>query len=104
VLRDIPKPLAELHIPKEGEVKVASCNPAIIPQTPVTPVSAEALGSLQDLIIKQDAYTLNKTSKQSLKQHLQKFAKATRVSFAKVVLKDEQIQFLMTINNKAKVR
>jgi hypothetical protein len=70
----------------------------------VTPVSAEALGSLQDLILKQDAHALDETSKQSLKRHLQRFAKATRASFAKLVLQEDQIQFLTTINNEAKVR
>ena len=104
VLRDMPNPPAELTIPKGHEVRVASCKQDIIPQTPVTPVSAEALGSLQDLILKQDAYTLDGTSKQSLKRHLQKFAKATRASFAKLVLQEDQIQFLTTINNEAKVR
>lgn len=43
-------------------------------------------------------------SKQNLKRHLQKFAKATRASFAKLVLQEDQIQFLTTINNEAKVR
>jgi hypothetical protein len=46
VLKDMPKPPAELTIPKAHEVRVASCKQDIIPQTPVTPVSAEALGSL----------------------------------------------------------
>ena len=109
VLRDMPKPPAELTIPKVDEVRVASvkvaaCPQDAIPQTPVTPVSAEALGSLQDLILKQDAHALDETSKQNLKRHLQKFAKATRASFAKVVIQEDQIQFLTTINNEAKVR
>ena len=66
VLRGISKPPAELTIPKADEVKVGPRPQDKILQTPVTLVSAEALISLQNLIIKQDAYTLNKTSKQSL--------------------------------------
>jgi hypothetical protein len=104
VLRDMLKPPTKLNIPKVEEVRVAPCPQDTVPQTPVTPVSAEALESLQDLILKQDAHALDETSKQSLKRHLQKFAKATRVSFANGILKEEQIQFLTTINNKAKVR
>jgi hypothetical protein len=75
-----------------------------IPETHVTPVSAEALMSLQNLIIQQDAYALDETSKQNLKRHLQKFVKAFQTSSAQVILKDDQIQFLTTINNEAKVR
>jgi hypothetical protein len=86
VLRDIPKPLAELTIPKADEVRVGSCSRDAVPQTPVTLVSAEALGSLQDLILTQDTHALDETSKQSLKRHLQKFAKAAQVSFANSVL------------------
>jgi hypothetical protein len=76
VLRDMPKPPAKLTIPKADKVKVASYGQDAIPQTPITPVSVEALRSLQDLILKQDAYALDKTSKQNLKRHLQKFVKA----------------------------
>jgi DDE superfamily endonuclease len=47
VLRDIQKPLAELTVPKVDEIKVGSC-----PQGEVlwTPVTAEALTSLRNLI------------------------------------------------------
>jgi hypothetical protein len=63
VLSDILKPPAELTILKADKVRVASCGQDTILQTPVTPVSVEALMLLQDLIFKQDAYTLDKTSK-----------------------------------------
>jgi len=39
-------------------------------KTLVALVLVEALMSLQDLIIKQDAYTLDKTSKRNLKRYL----------------------------------
>jgi hypothetical protein len=49
--------------------------------------------------IQQDAHALDETSKQNLKRHLQKFVKAARTSSAKVILKDDdQIQFLITVN------
>ena len=63
VLRSISKPPAELTIPKADEVKVGPRAQDKILQTPVTPVSAEALISLQNLIIKQDSYALDEMSK-----------------------------------------
>jgi hypothetical protein len=73
-------------------------------QSPVTPVLAEGLMSLQNLIIKQDAYALDEACKQSLQRHLQKFARAAQISFAKGALQQNQIRLLMAINNEAKVR
>ena len=83
VLRDIPKPPAELTIPKTDEVKVGPRPQDKILQTPVTPVSTEALISLQNLIIKQDTHALDETSKQSLQRHVQKLANATQMSLPK---------------------
>jgi len=104
VLRDIPKPPTELIIPKADTVKGGPNPQDEVLRTPVTPVSAEGLMSLQSLIIKRDANTLDETSKQSLLRHLQKFTKATQACFAKGVLQQNQIQFLITLNNEAKVR
>ncbi|KAH8728360.1 hypothetical protein GQ44DRAFT_824189 [Phaeosphaeriaceae sp. PMI808] len=73
-------------------------------QTPATPVSAEGLMSLQNLIMKQDAYALEEKSKQSLQRHLYKFTKAAQVSFAKGALQQNQIRFWLKVNNEAKVR
>src|SRR3989440_904078 len=53
VLRATPKPPAQLTVAKADEMKVASCLQDEVLQTPVTPVSAEALTSLHNLI-KQD--------------------------------------------------
>ena len=100
----MPKPPADLNIPKADKVKVGSCPQDVVLQTPVTLVSAEAFISLQNLIIKQDAHALNETSKQSLERYLQKLAKAAQTSFAKGALQQDQIRFLTTINNEAKVR
>ena len=104
VLKGISKPPAELTIPKADEVRVGPRPQDKILQTPVTPVSAEALISLQNLIIKQDAYALDEMSKQSLQRHVQKLANATQMSLAKGALQQDQIRFLITINDEAKVR
>jgi hypothetical protein len=103
VLRSMPAPLAKPAIPRVDEVKVGSCRQDVEPQTPVTPVSAEAFMSLQNLII-QDARALDETSKQKLVRHLQKGTKAFQKSFALEKLQKDRIQFLTTINNESKVR
>jgi hypothetical protein len=109
VLRSMPMPPAKPApaVPRADERTVGSCRQDVelqIPETPVTPVLAEALMSLQNRIIHQDAHTLDETSKQNLERHLQKFVKAYQTSSAQVILKDNQIEFLTTINNEAKVR
>ena len=104
VLKDTPKPPAELTIPKADEVKVGSCPQDDVLQTPVTPVSAEALMLLQKFIIKKYAHVLNETSKQSLVRHVQKFTNAAQTSFAKGVLQQHQIRFLIRMNDEFKVR
>lgn len=104
VLRNIPRPPAELTIPKADEVKEGPRPQDEVLQTPVTPVSAEAFLSLQNLIIKQDAHALDETSKQGLKRHIQKLVNAAQTAFAKGALQKDQVQFLLKINNEAKVR
>jgi hypothetical protein len=103
VLRHMPKPPADLNIPKADEVEVGPC-PQDIVQTPVTPVSAEGFMSLQNLIIKQDAHALDDTSKQKLERHVLKLTKAGHMFLAKGALQEDRIQFLNTITNEAKVR
>jgi hypothetical protein len=108
----MPAPPAEPAIPRVDEVKVGSCRQDVEVhyrqdeelQTPLTPVSAEAFTSLQNLIIQQDAYALDETSKQNLAKHLQKCTKAFQKSSALSVLQEDRIRFLTTINNEAKVR
>ncbi len=112
VLRSMPAPLAEPAIPRVDEVEVGSCRQEVEMyyrqdeelRTPLTPVSAEAFMSLQNLIIQQDAYALDETRKQNLARHLQKCTKAFQKSSALGVLQEDRIQFLTTINNEAKVR
>jgi hypothetical protein len=100
VLRDTPKPPAELTVPKGDEVSFPQDE---VLQTPVTPVSAEALALLHNLI-KQDTHTLDETSKQRLQRHLQKLANAAQMSFAERALLRDQNRFLSRMNNEAKVR
>ncbi|KAF2006458.1 DDE-domain-containing protein [Amniculicola lignicola CBS 123094] len=108
VLRTMPKPAAGLTVSITNE---ASCRQdsvpqgdAVLPSTPVTPVSAEGLMSLQNLILERDAHALDERSKQSLQRHLLKFAKATQLSFTKGALQQNHIHLLMSINNEAKPR
>ena len=70
---------------------------------PVTPMSAEALTALHNLI-EQDAHTLNKTSIQRLQRHVQKLSNAVQISFAERAFLHGHNQFLNRINNEAKVR
>ena len=69
----------------------------------MTPVSAEALTSLHNLI-RQDAHVLDETSIQRLQRHLQKLAIAAQISFAERALLRDQNHFLTPINNEVKVR
>src|SRR5438045_1897832 len=102
VLRVTPKPPTQSTVPRADEIKVGSCHQDEVPQTPVTPVSAEGLASLQNLI-KQDVHTLNGTSIQHLERHVQKLANATQISFAERALLHDQNQMLTRMNNEAKV-
>jgi hypothetical protein len=86
VLKDLQKPstgpadiVGELvaHCPQDSTVPLPT-----EPATPVTPVSAEAFRPLQDLIIEQDARTLEDANKLDLEQHLQKLTKAVQTSIA----------------------
>ena len=103
VLKVTPKPLAQSTVPKADEIRVGSCHQDEVPQTPVTPVSAEGLASLHSLI-KQDAHTLNGTSIQRLERHVQKLVDAAQISFAERALLHDQKQMLTRMNNEAKVR
>jgi hypothetical protein len=102
VLRKTPKPPAQSTVPAD-EIKVGLCQQDEVPQTPVTPVTADAFMSLHNLI-KQDTYTLNETSIPQLQRRVQKLANAGQRSIAYCALLDEQKQFLTKMNNEAKVR
>jgi hypothetical protein len=103
VLRVTPKPPTQSTIPRADEIKVGSSHQDEVPQTPMTPVLAGGLASLQNLI-KQDAYTLDGTSIQRIERHVQKLANAAQISFAESALLHDQNQMLIRMNNEAKVR
>jgi hypothetical protein len=94
VLKDIQKPPVD-YLSQEDSVKVESCPQSETLQTPVT---AEALTSLRNLI-EQDAHTLNDASK----QRLQKLANAAQKSFAECALLDEN-RLLFEQNNEINCR
>jgi hypothetical protein len=101
VLRDLPKPSSQPSTTDttEGRGLVHDT----VPPTPLTPVSVEALISLQTKIV-QDACTLDKKSKQDLERHLQKLTKAAGTFHAKSALQQDQISFLLKSNNESKAR
>ncbi len=110
VLRVTPKPPVQVTLPKADEAEVGSCHQDGVLETPVTPVSAEGLATLCNLI-KQDAHTLNGTSIPRLERRVQKLANAAEAAFTERALLDaerallhDQNQMLMRMNNEAKVR
>jgi hypothetical protein len=116
----MPKPPADpadpadpddLTVLRADEANEGSCPQDEVPQTPVTPVSADGFMSLQNVIIKQVAHVLDNTSRQKFERHVLKFTKAGQQGLVRgaqglvrEALKDNQIKFLDTINNEAKVR
>lgn len=89
-------------IPKTYESKVGARSQDNV-RPSVTPVSAEALTSLHDLI-KQDVHTLNEMNIQRIQRHVQKLANAAQVSFTERALLHDHNQFLTRMNNEARVR
>jgi hypothetical protein len=65
VLYNIPKPFITLTIPATNEMNTGSCIQDQVPQTPVTPKSAEAVASLYNLI-QQNTTMLDGINKQRL--------------------------------------
>jgi len=108
VLRDLPKPLTEPMGAEEATAGSALPDTTVIvPVTPVTPgkpVSVEALMSLQNLIVTNDAQFLDQWGKHRLQRHLQKLTKAAQTFLAKNALQCDQIHFLLRTNDEAKVR
>ncbi|KAF7954118.1 hypothetical protein EAE96_005251 [Botrytis aclada] len=86
-----------------GVLWSGSCPQDVKILSPVTPVSAEALKSLFS-VIGQDTHTLTGICADRLQKHIQKIAKTVQASFAELVLLRDQNQFLMEMNNEAKVR
>jgi hypothetical protein len=99
VLRKTPKPLTQLTVPRADEVEVGNCQQDELPQTPVTPVSAEGFLSLHNLI-KRNAHALDETSI----RHVDKLASAGQNYIAYNALLKEECQLLKKRANEAKVR
>ncbi|KFY05438.1 hypothetical protein V491_09129 [Pseudogymnoascus sp. VKM F-3775] len=95
VLKTMLKPLAQITIPHAAEV--GSCVQDELLNSPVTPVSAEDLTSLHNLI-------KGETSAPRLQRYVQKLANAAQMSFAKSAILEDQQEYLTAISNEAKVR
>ncbi|KAI4135222.1 MAG: hypothetical protein LQ347_000861 [Umbilicaria vellea] len=72
-----------------------------VPQTPATPLSAEGLTLLLNMIKQVPDNETNRQHKERLQQ---KHTNATQLSFAERALLQEHNRFLAQINNEAKVR
>jgi hypothetical protein len=103
VLRDVPKPVAEVGSIDPGAEATSADPLSEEPRTPITPVTTEALTSLHDLIV-TDTHALDTTNKDRLQKRIQKLASAAKVSFAAQALLKDRNQFLLEINREAKVR
>ena len=104
VLRSMSKVPVEVAIATgdDVEVRVVASLQEVVLQKPVTPVSVEALMSLQNMMLQDDAQGPDEPSKKKLGRHLQKLVKAAQVSAAKSIFQEDQIQLLTTVNNEAK--
>ena len=101
VLNEIPKPLDQLTAPEFNVTEVGSCTHDEVPQTPATPVSAEALTRIWTAISQLPNDDANRQHKQKLQE---KLLEGGRLCFAKCALLEEQNRFLAEINNESKVR
>lgn len=72
-------------------------------QTPTTPSNPRGVASIQQLV-NESAQALGETSRERLRRHLYKLARAANTSFAEKALQQEQIRFLHHVNNEAKRR
>lgn len=101
VLADTPKPPTEFTIPKVDEVREGSCRQYEALPMPVTPVSAEALTSLLNMI---EQVSDDETSRQHKERLQQKVTSAAQTFLAKNALLEDRNQFLTNINDEGKVR
>jgi hypothetical protein len=87
----MPKPVVDPNVPRIDALSVKTCAGNEVPQTPATPVLSEGLMSLHNLIMKQDARTLDETRRQDLQRHLHKYAKDAQVTFARGALQQNHM-------------
>lgn len=98
VLRTLEKPLA--HLAVRSEVAEESPSHEVL-QTPITPVTPEALSSLLTLVRQNPSDELGRRRHQRL---VQKLANAAETSLARQALDQDQIEFLSSMNKEAKTR
>jgi hypothetical protein len=67
-------------------------------------VTAEAFMSLRDLIVHQDAHSLDDVDQQRLKRHMQKFTKGAQTLIVGGTLQQDRIKSLLKANDEAKPR
>ncbi|TGO43707.1 hypothetical protein BOTNAR_1385g00010 [Botryotinia narcissicola] len=96
-------PPVQSAIPETDVIELGSCPQEATIQSPVAPVSAEAFKSLFS-VIRQDTHTLTGICADRMQKHIQKITCTVQVFFAELVLFRDQNQFLMEMNNEAKVR
>jgi hypothetical protein len=100
----VPKPPAKLTLSKSNEVGLDTQDKAMqLPSTPVTPVTAKDLTSLQCLI-EHNADELSEKRQKDLKKYLEKVINAAKTSFAEQALLRDRARFLFKTNSEAKVR
>ena len=97
---DTPKPSTEFTAPKADKAREGSYPQYEALSTPVTPVSAEALTSLLNMI-KQ--VSDDETSREHKERLQQKVATAAEIYLAKNALLEDRNQFLTRINDEGKV-
>lgn len=105
VLDQIPKPAAEPRATGSDNAALIrdSARRTISPRSPVTPLSTEAVASLQNLI-SQEIHSLDEARAERLQKQVQKLTNATQLSFAERALLQDNVRFLSEINSEAKVR
>lgn len=102
VLEEIPKPDPEVPNACNSAIQPNPCvHNDEVPPTPATPVTAESLSSLLDLMKRIPHDEANRAFHQKLQQ---KHINATQLCFAERALLQTQNQFLTEINNEGKVR
>ncbi|KAF2818931.1 hypothetical protein CC86DRAFT_308292, partial [Ophiobolus disseminans] len=87
-----PRPPAQLPVPGAKEIAVVPSAQDDVPRTPITPVTAEALILLHNLI-KENARTLDEGSQRRLQRHINKEAKVRRSTRSVVLEKAKVISY-----------
>ena len=98
----MPKPSTELTCPKVDEVREGCCPQYEALPTPATPMSAESLTLLLNMI--KQVPDDGETSRQYKERLQQKVTAAAQTYLAKNALLEDRNQFLTNINDEGKVR